>query len=717
MTQPLFLDEQLVFEKTASEVTLSDNPEEWAEGILQELHKQVPYIADFEPHLQMEKVEAERGYGMGAVIVSNRTEAHKRSTSQQLKNAGIKKVMIPVIVKDGKLQPMDIILAGEDKILPLTEGRLRQALFRPNVFDVTGNTPGDQSMVGKLYPPLRDSYGYGGGGTTTGMGKMGSVKQATLIEQYLSGNNPAETQWAKDSVERNPETGEEKVLTRAGEGWPKLGSAEQLGSLLDEVLPTISQSDHQAFMSTLRDNAVKASFIKNAEATNEALQKLLHYEPKTLKAYEFLGKVASPNVIQVSKAAKGYNVKVANSRFWEPRTTNHNRHEVVATFGEKVAMEADMSGAATMVEGAEATEVEDPAADSPSPIHEFGLYRVRTDDDRELSGFVIPNLLDITGESLPISLFTNGSESAVQGDVVGVRAGDGSGLPEGSPPGTGSFYEVLPNGRVQATLPMTLTSSSSSPEGTVTFMGETYDGRPVSVSIQPNIKEMVPGETLLIPEHFKWLPLGDSDAVGLMSSEADAVAKEAAQKSFASIELRGGGADCFSLSGIPLDKIAHAEKSMVSVNDALFLMCGLGVDPAYGIKKLAEAYEGQRPVRVRIGRMIRTADSVKKASVKKAAESLRGFPYELKKNLVKEAAIVPDPSAVDTVLSLGFINPENLTTFISYLPKIEESQTKLCELLMAARLGLNEVPVYALERAIRSTEEVIEGLKTIAFQQ
>ena len=83
---------------------------------------------------------------------------------------------------------------------------------------------------------------------------------------------------------------------------------------------------------------------------------------------------------------------------------------------------------------------------------------------------------------------------------------------------------------------------------------------------------------------------------------------------------------------------------------------------------------------------------------------------------MKEAALIPDPTAVDTVLSLGFINPENIMTFVSYLPTLEDSQAKMCDLLLAARVGLTDVSSTALERAIRSTEEAVEGLKVLAFQ-
>jgi hypothetical protein len=88
----------------------------------------------------------------------------------------------------------------------------------------------------------------------------------------------------------------------------------------------------------------------------------------------------------------------------------------------------------------------------------------------------------------------------------------------------------------------------------------------------------------------------------------------------------------------------------------------------------------------------------------------------LRRDLIKEAGFVTDPEAVDTMLSLGFINPENVTTFIGYMPTIEKTQESLCNLLFASRVGLSDIPTPALETAVRSTEEVLEGLKTMAFQ-
>jgi len=161
--------------------------------------------------------------------------------------------------------------------------------------------------------------------------------------------------------------------------------------------------------------------------------------------------------------------------------------------------------------------------------------------------------------------------------------------------------------------------------------------------------------------------------------------------------------------------MASEDRNFLDIDGAMFLLAGLGVHQAYGAVKLAHASTGARPERILVGRGIELYGDRWGESQKTAAALYAQMP-QLKRDLVKEAAFIPDPTAVDTVLSIGFINPENLMTFVSYLPAIDDSQTKLCELLLAARLGLQDIPASALERSVRSLEEVIEGLKIIAFQ-
>ena len=303
--------------------------------------------------------------------------------------------------------------------------------------------------------------------------------------------------------------------------------------------------------------------------------------------------------------------------------------------------------------------------------------------------------------------------------------------------GAGAFFSHTDEGTLQATIPLELGGGSyASPNEPSTLTGNTFDGRPIEVSVQPNIQAIMqsPEGKMLVPDHWQWTPLGAADAVSLASSEdpqqevpedwheSAPEAKpnemegnepaEGEEQKESHVWIRGDE-DCFTFTGPAVDKLAEADIRMVSLDQAMFLLAGLGVDQGQGVEKLSHSL--QAPQKVVTGRIIKTAAQQDAWAKARAAEYLQIVPM-LRRDLMKEASVIPDPTAVDTVLSLGFINPENIMTFVSYLPTIEDSQAKMCDLLLASRIGLSDVSNSALERAIRSTEEAIEGLKVLAFQ-
>src|SRR5687767_9970121 len=114
----LFIEPTLGFEKTAAEVSLPEDPNGWPEAIVQELFKSAVFASDFDPHLVMDRADAERGYALG------RLELHATTPEEELPPA-----RVPVVVRDRKLQPLDLLVTKEGGIVPLTERRLRAALF------------------------------------------------------------------------------------------------------------------------------------------------------------------------------------------------------------------------------------------------------------------------------------------------------------------------------------------------------------------------------------------------------------------------------------------------------------------------------------------------------------------------------------------------------------------------------------------------------------
>ena len=62
---------------------------------------------------------------------------------------------------------------------------------------------------------------------------------------------------------------------------------------------------------------------------------------------------------------------------------------------------------------------------------------------------------------------------------------------------------------------------------------------------------------------------------------------------------------------------------------------------------------------------------------------------------------------------MNFLNPENVSIFAGYLPELDGASQKLAEMLVATRMGMNQVDEGAVERAMKNLEEVIQGLKAL----
>jgi hypothetical protein len=668
MTQTLFFEPAHYYmEKDAAESILPDDPNEWPTEIMQELFRQVPYAADFEPQVILDRVDAEKGYGFGHIEIQNKTEIQHGAAPDATAAAGIKNARIPIVIRDLRLQPLDLLITDDSQVIPLTEPRLRQAIFRPQAFDITGRGPGDMSMIGQLYPPYRQNYGFGGGGATmnVGMGKEGAKK------------------------------------------------ATKLSSVLTSILPTIRETDYNDFFRKFaQDRGLQAQYVANHHATSAALATLASYEPvSSMKLASAALNRIKPSVAQLRKEAEGYTLKTASHACWIPEERSLNHGEAVRLLGVKIVLAADQTGATTMALQEGAQEEAAPPGGEAVHITEFGIYQVQDANGNQLSGYVFPNLIDIDGTSLPIALFTNGSQMAVQSDIAGIPTTEGAPLVEGQPEGTGVFYQ-----EGTATIPLTIKGSMASPEeGGAVLQAETFDGREVQVMIQPNIEAVTPGPggELLIPDTFSWLPLDAAEKTALVTSPEDLHKEGSALRAFTSVTVRHGG-NCFSVEGFHVEKLAAEDRQFLSLDDTMFLLTGLGTNLEYAQKKLGESAAFSRPVSVVVGREIKTAAAMLTESRKTAAATLTDLSH-LQKDLVKEAAVIPDPAAVDTVLALGFINPENLGQFLASLPEIDGAQSKMCELLLAARLGLREVPAGSLEKAIKATEECLEGLKVLAF--
>lgn len=187
MSEPLFLDQlpelDSSFRKQAGFTSrLSENIENWPQELTSELYKQLPFLSDYEVNVNLAKVDPQRGFAFGYADISNKTERPEIEHQE----AGLPHIRIPLVIEDRAVKPFSIFLDGE-KVMPLTEDRIREILFNPGTFDLSTSMPRDPSLVEPLMPPQRSGIGQGGEYKTASAKTKTAAMVQTVTKYYGDG--------------------------------------------------------------------------------------------------------------------------------------------------------------------------------------------------------------------------------------------------------------------------------------------------------------------------------------------------------------------------------------------------------------------------------------------------------------------------------------------------------------------------------------------------
>lgn len=690
----LFLDHdrqnKLTFEKIAMPVRLSESPDQWQREIAGEIYKQLPYLGDYAVNVLLDRVEPQRGFAMGSAEISNKSQA------PQPDQQNLPRVRVPIIVKDRLMAPLDVFMDGEG-VYPLTEARLREKLFRTETFELSERKPTDKGMMDTLYPPFRTNHGMGSvGSDAAGLGKMAmdaeSARRAAIARM-------------KAEAAANPD-----YITGGKE-------ASVGGSLIEKIASTISEKQADEFLNQITGDQALALQVSN----NTSFQKLAFCvvgapRVSTEKTASAIIDSITPTVVQFTKLASGnFRVKWANAGAFAPQEMQVSGPEASAMAGKDLGgMQAGQS--VTMgAEKAQATSL----VNTMSRIKDPGLYKVMdAETNQEMTGHVLP-IIDLEMQPLELLLFVSPKGYSVQDDIAGTR------LPDQGAPGTGPAHQAQGDGAIvfpdannpsvfRALPPITVQNTAQTPDGSFEIHGTDVFGATVALTLAPGIQavqEMGEGQ-YAIPAEAQWLPLNNPIMLA-KSDDSDAVSD--AQKAPSTVEVGSTGKGEFHMDGMPLAKVARDKKSFIKTAEAAFLLVSMGLEPdvAEGILKEAEG----RKVKVAGLRSITPLSEIHAHMTKKAMPDIANFPYHLRKNLIKEASVLDDADTADKVLSMNFLNPENINMFSKYLPDFDQTAMKLAEMLVAARLGLKPIDEGAVERAMHGVEDVIEGLKLLRQKQ
>lgn len=671
-TMTLFTNVEPLFPTKVAAVPLDEDPSKWSSQILQELFRQAPDTSEYNPQVVMLRQDPEQGFALGVVVISGQTDSSLSNAGNQQPTS--KKALVPIIIKNGELCPLDLIMTQDRKLYPLTGVRLREALFRPNTFDMMTDDQGDQSLYSMFYPPGRS-------GNSPGSGFGGS---------------------AGDSVGYV-----------YGPGMKQASKVAMKDSILMAIAPTLSQHDLDALsekVAALPDMASNPAFLTVLANLAEFDGRLMTVADADLLMDKAAG-YAGVDVAQFGWDGETYWMKQASRSLYALHRDDLSRGELLKLAGKEVVDKVDAEGTVTVAEPAVDTAPMNTSADQWAVIEKAGIYKVRSGGN-DLVGWVIPSLIDFDGTRIPMAVFTNGAVAAVQGEIVGVKVADpGLGLPEAKPEGSGLFYVMVPGG-IEATVPMKIMGAEASMDGSNTFHAVSLTGQPVRIKLVEGLKAMIPGaEEVSLPATARFLPLNNEAPVPLVD---DVEAVKQASMAQPHIEIRHGG-DIVDMTFHGLPGFSASTPKVASIDDAIFTLCAAGMSPPAAHEIVKHASRTMRTEHVIGVHDVRPVASFM-ADIEKTASAKVAQVRELRRDLVKEASILPDIQTVDSVLSLNYLNPENIRVYVGKLPYLDKALNTVCELTIFSRLGMSEVPEHASARAARALDDVVQGLKGLAMR-
>jgi len=495
-------------------------------------------------------------------------------------------------------------------------------------------------------------------------------------------------------------------------------------TLCSAISGTINHSDFARFEQEFASPDVRRMIEKNASVM-EVLHRLTDSPiiPHTVMAKRASSRfVPGTDVVQVRPSGYGYAIKVsAAPDGMAPQEMQVSAQQAQQALPPEMLQAADQQGAAT-VTGVQAEP--DPMAEQMAPVTAFGIYKVtNAETGKQMIGYVIPNLFDpVQGAPTGVALFTNGTAYAVQPGITGSLVGVNHNLPIPENPdvrGLGVFVKT--NGKaIMCTMPYNIVTKVQV-EGNGYFAAQDMQGNDIRIIPSQGLTRPVASSTtdIAIPADFKFMPLENPVQLAA-GNELMKAAQANAYETMAEIRAWEGGC---RLSGPVFEKVGSGEHDWV---DGVFWLAAAGMPQNLSAACLEKAASSGKPIRMFGLQPLSTREELYQEALKEAAVDMLETEIPQRVNLLKEisaitfdkrASALVDTASVDAVLALNFLNPENVETFIEFLPQLEEASTKLASVVLAAQIGLQSIPKTAAVRAMFALEDVISGLKSLKTYQ
>jgi hypothetical protein len=679
---------------------LSDNVRNWQQEIGALVQEKLPKSMGLDIVIKFQKVDDEKGYALGTAIA-------KDDNSDQ-------SIGVPILVKAWHLAPLDLFFK-DGKLYPLNENNIAQVFQQHSLGASVAKEKSPPNLADDVFsdirtPPMGGKYSY-------------SAPFSELIKGTLGVDD---IQMFKAAIQQRPEILAKYHVHRTMHVVEKLASEKPAATEQDE----------------LNKERAMATFTIKKEG------------PDSYRMYSAPDGVYDPVLISTDRRGLKSFLDMRKAEFWDYEQDPLNEIDQYGHF----TIEAPKSPYGADVDGPTGSGVDgsggygaalgkhrspwvfDPRQDDRvvTTVDKYGRYGVKDADGVMAKGWVLPNVVDFDGKSVPTKLFLGKALASYQSRIAGIPLNDDADvnlLADSLDTGKTGTLVYRDGKRVLATVPF-MVQGVTVFERLRSVSVVDYRGNQANLILSPNIEGIVrineqdgrsnlgplmgPNANYLVSAKMFFVRMPRLCAISEGPDDFKGKAAEQLDKNPLKVAMAN---DRFIFKGGAISKYAAAPKtgifkSAVGKNasfnfnylprhEAEFLLRSWGL----GHEKTAEVLDG---VGTRIYLEVHHLDFPRLSGrVKLASGNLRATIDYFRPSLaelVKCAADIEDAQTVDSVLSLGFINPENVARFAAAKPMLWEVSHMLAKLLLGSRLGIEDIPEESARAALFHLQRVLDGL-------
>lgn len=663
---------QPVEETKTAEETIPLDANEWPVAIQEKLIAEHPFLSGYKIKVDLKKVDKDNQYGFGSAIVSNEDND----------------VNIPVIIKDGKLMPMDIFIHDEEP-MPLNKSHIDKVFASYDIAeepvdeDEHGEDAYDSGDISeeKLYAPTGDTFSYTQGSESARFRKTSSI------------------------------------------------------SMMDEIDGTVKEADLNDLKEKVNDERILATFAKND--SSEAVKKVASLDTSEEGAISsitdklrddniFIVKESSPNKVQVLSTPKN----AFYPKYIETTVSNAKDYIKSAGYDGDLSSLTPVDDVVFMPDSG--NDVEKTASFDMEKVSSSGRIRTSTKSGIDKLGSSFPDVVNFNGSLTDESLFVSDSgEYSYDNEIIGQDYNAGlskkahvknQSEPEEGEKGT---FVIENEKSAVATEPFNI-DQIATVGGNEAIYATTEMGQKVAMVTAPGLNSItkvanpedddlaaIADEVHFVPDEMDYVKLGEK--IELIDRPEDEI-KEASDGSLAKLSFRAGN---FNISTDFEDVYEAGDEDnelktkIASLNDlnkkeAKFALGTMGYSDSAASQAINEAMkQGQT-------KLANARKPYPSSEVDKMASAFRSkvsdFVDRVRTDLIKESAEIGDADSADKMLSLSLVNEDNIQNYVDNVDQYENTLKDLAEMLIMARVGANTLPEGALKKAMDNLDTVVEAL-------